>query len=68
MIVPDGDYDVKPIIKKPARKSEPTAVQRSRRNIEPAFPSAEEDANLTPAKEMEYCRGLDESHDPSPGF
>jgi hypothetical protein len=69
MIVPDGDYDVKPIIKKPARKSEPNRrASAVRRNIEPAYPSAEEDANFTPAKEMEYCRGLIDRMIQGPGF
>lgn len=69
MIVPDGDYDVKPVTKKPARKSEPNRrASAVRRNVEPVYATAEEDVNWTPAKEMEYCRGLIDRMIQGPGF
>jgi hypothetical protein len=63
----DADYDIKPIIKKTARKSEP--IRRANRRVSMQLvPSAEEDVDFTPEKELEYCRGLIDRMIRGPGF
>lgn len=65
----DADYDVKPLIKKAARKSEPNRRLTNRRvSTAAAFLPAEEDPDLTTEKELEYCRGLIERMIQGPGF
>jgi hypothetical protein len=67
---PDADFDVKPVIKKPARKSEPNR-RISKGRVSTAAPyhlSAEEDPDWTPEKELEYCRGLIDRMIQGPGF
>lgn len=67
MIAPDVDFDVKPVIKKAARKSEPN--RRASRRVSQVFiPTAEEDVNWTPEKEMEFCRGMIDRMIQGPGF
>lgn len=63
---PDADFDIKPIIKKQARKSEP--VRRIKGRASGVFPTAEEDPDFTPEKELEYCRGLIDRMIQGPGF
>ncbi|KAE8450492.1 hypothetical protein EG329_006222 [Mollisiaceae sp. DMI_Dod_QoI] len=50
---PDDAFEVKPIVKKPARRTEP-----NRRITGNSRASAQEVVPMTPEKELEYCRGL----------
>ena len=68
---PDTDFDVKPVIKKPARKSEPNRRPINKGRISTAlyhYISAEDDPDWTAEKELDYCRGLIDRMMSGPGF
>jgi hypothetical protein len=63
---PDELFEVKPTIKKPARKSEP--VRRAGRRVSAPAVTVDNDPTFTPEKEMEYCRDLIKRMISGPGY
>lgn len=67
IIAPDADFDVKPTTKKPARRSEPNR-RVNRRISQAVITTAEDDAEWTQEKEMEFCQGMIDRMIQGPGF
>jgi Bromodomain len=63
---PDEVFEVKPTVKKPARKSEPN--RRVSRRVSAPAPTVDNNLSFTPEKEMEYCRDLIKRMVSGPGY
>lgn len=69
ILSPDADFDTKPAVKKPARKSEPN--RRLNRRVSTAVPPTGDegpDFISTPEKELELCRSMIDRMIQGPGF
>lgn len=65
---PDEVFEVKPAVKKSARKSEPSRRVSRRVSAPPPPAAADHDNTFTPEKELEYCRDLIKRMVSGPGY
>jgi hypothetical protein len=65
---PDDVFEVKPTVKKPARKSEPSHRVNRRVSAPAPATAANPDNSFTPEKELEYCRELIKRMVSGPGY
>jgi len=63
---PDEAFEVKPSVKKPIRKSEPS--RRTSHRVSAPATTVDNDPTFTPEKEMEYCRDLIKRMVSGPGY